>query len=244
MRVALRWTLAVLIAAGIVGVPTAYYRATYAHAKRLREVSPGKVYRCGQLTANGFREAIRRYGIRTVVNLQEEARDPFLPETWQKSAKLTESELCQELGVRYISLDGGVIAAPGPEGLNRPRVIDDFLEILDDPANHPVLFHCKAGLHRTGLLAAVYRIEYEGWTIADAVRELRANGFGTYAATEDNIYLVQFLQHYQRGQRRVVKPRPGSLDEPASKPAPPIEESITAVSTTPARVTPVQGESR
>ena len=63
----------------IVVVPYVHYRATYAHAKRLREVTPGKFYRCGQLTADGFREAIQRYGIRTVINLQDEDPDPRLP---------------------------------------------------------------------------------------------------------------------------------------------------------------------
>ena len=30
-----------------------------------------------------------------------------------------------------------------------PPVVDEFLQILDDEANYPVLLHCKAGLHRT-----------------------------------------------------------------------------------------------
>lgn len=229
MVVGVRWVLAVAVAIGVVGVPTAYYRAVYAHGKRLREIAPGKAYRCGQLTANGFRDAVRRYGIRTVVNLQEEARDPYLPEGWQKAAKLRESELCAELGVRYVSLDGGVIADPGPPGLNRPKVIDEFLAICDDPANHPVLFHCKAGLHRTGLLTAIYRMEYEGWTVADAVRELRANGFGTYAATEGNVYLVQFVLDYQPGVRRTVKAAPAEKDAAAAKPGPSPADAATPV---------------
>lgn len=219
MPVWLRWVFATLILAGVVGVPTAYYRAGYAHAKRLREIAPQKLYRSGQLTADGFREAVRRHGIRTVINLQEEARDPYLPEGWQQPAKLRESEVCAELGVRYIALDGGVLAPDAPEGLHRPPVIDEFLHILDNPANYPVLFHCKAGLHRTGLLTAIYRMEYEDWSTAAAVEELRANGFGTFAATEANFYVKKFLAEYQKGLRSGPKPPPKTILA-ESKPGP------------------------
>lgn len=190
-----RWLLAIAVAVLVVGGPTAYYRAGYAHAKRLREVVPGKLYRCGQLTASGFRDAFQRYGIKIVINLQEEARDPLIPERWPAKPSIRESDVCQEFGVRYISLDGGVLDHPDQNPVSRPRVIDEFIEIMDkaEKENQPVLFHCKAGLHRTGLIAAIYRMEFDGWDKAKAVQELRANGFGTYAATEANDYMKRFI---------------------------------------------------
>jgi tyrosine-protein phosphatase SIW14 len=202
MPVWLRWVFGALLVILVVGVPFAHYRASYAHAKRLRVVSEGKVYRCGQLTADGFQDAIRRYGIRTVLNLQQEAKDPFLPESWQKTPSLLESDLCAALGVNYVQLDGGVLDRPQDNSTTRPEVIDEFLELMDDPKNLPVLIHCRAGLHRTGLMVAVYRMEYEGWTKAEATRELRANGFGTFMATEGNPYLVDFISNYEPGFRR------------------------------------------
>ncbi|MCZ2341559.1 MAG: tyrosine-protein phosphatase [Bacteroidales bacterium] len=237
MPVWLRWIGAAILLAGMVGVPTAYYRAGYAHAKRLREVAPGQVYRSGQLTADGFREAVRRYGIRTIINLQEEARDPFLPEAWQQAAKLRESELCQELGIRYIALDGGVLGPDGPPGYYRPPAIDQFLAILDDPQNYPVLFHCKAGLHRTGLLTAIYRMEYENRPLAEAVEELRANGFGTFAATDANFYVREFLSYYQRGVRPGSKPAPAE-SAAIAKPAPPPDRIAPVAMSRPA---PLEG---
>jgi len=220
MRTWLRGILSLGIIAMILGIPAAYYRASYAHAKRFREVSPGKVYRSGQLTASGLRDVIHRHNIRTVINLQEEARDPLLPETWQARPSIRESDICQQLGIRYVALDGGVLAPPGPAGLNRPPVIDEFLELLDDPENYPVLIHCKAGLHRTGLLTAVYRMEYDGWSVADAVEELRANGFGTFAATAANLYVQQFILNYERGVRRRRKPCPAAGEAQSAKPEP------------------------
>ena len=230
MPVWLRWAFAMVLFAGVVGGPTAYYRSTYAHAKRLRTVVPGEIYRSGQLTANGFREAVDRFGIRTVVNLQEEARDPYLPAAWQQEATIRESELCDELGVRYIALDGGVLAEGGPPGLYRPPVVDQFLAVLDDPANYPVLFHCKAGLHRTGLLTAVYRMEYEGRSRAEAFEELRANGFGTFGATDANFYVREFIVGFEPGVR------------PGPKSAPPADVPAAAVKPGPVESTPPASE--
>jgi protein tyrosine/serine phosphatase len=192
----------VVVAAVLIAAPATYYRATYDHAKRLRVVTPGKLYRCGQLNAAGFAEAFDRFSIKTVVNLQEENRDPMLPVRWQGKPTVRESEVCKAHGVKYVVLDGGVLDHPGQDPGSRPKVIDDFLAVMDDPANHPVLIHCKAGLHRTGLITAIYRMEYEHRSPAQAVEELRANGFGTFAATESNVYLDRFILRFERGVRR------------------------------------------
>ena len=197
-----RWVLALLTAAGVGGSVYAYFRASYGHSKRLREVTPARFYRSGQLTASGFAEAFERYHIKTVVNLQEEARDPLLPAGYLGSPREPESEVCARYGVNYVSLDGGVLDDPTPAGgpVVEPKLLTDFYKVLDDPASYPVLIHCKAGLHRTGFLTAVYRLEYERRPVADAVRELRGNGFGTFAATDANLYVRKYiLEHRPRG---------------------------------------------
>ncbi|MFO0849743.1 MAG: tyrosine-protein phosphatase [Gemmataceae bacterium] len=205
--VAVRWALGILVAVAVVGVPFGYFRAGYVHAKRLRVVTDGKVYRSGQLPADGFREAFRRFDIKTVINLQEEARDPHIPRTWLTSwvgkPDVLESELCKQSGVKYVTLDGGVLDTPDNTPGGRPKVIDDFLAICDDPANYPILLHCKAGLHRTGLLTAVYRMEYEKRPQAEVVREMLANGFGTFGATDGNAYLDRLIAKYEPGVRKV-----------------------------------------
>lgn len=193
----LRWSLGLSVGAVVVVVPILHFRATYAHEKRLRIVTPGKFYRSGQLTTEGFRDAIRRYGIRTVINLQDENPDPLLPhDFYRRQSKTLESEVCRQEGARYVMLPFDL-----PTRLEAPhqhaKVIDEYRKILDDPESYPVLLHCLAGLHRTGLLTAVYRMEYEHWPVAVAVRELRANGFGDTAATSANDYVFAFLEHYR-----------------------------------------------
>src|SRR4051812_19060484 len=95
-----RWLLAAAVALLVVGPPVALYRAQYAHAKRFREVSPGRFYRSGQMTESGFREMIDRYGIKTVINLQHEDPDPALRRNWLGKPGIREKELCEQLGVR------------------------------------------------------------------------------------------------------------------------------------------------
>jgi protein tyrosine/serine phosphatase len=197
----LRWALAVVVVAVAVGPPVAFFRYQYAHAKRLREVTPGVLYRSGQMTAAGLEAVVGRYGIKTVVNLQHENPDPLLVAHWMGKPTARESELCRRLGVKYVLLTPDLV--PQPNRLDRlPPAVDEFLAVMDDPANHPVLLHCKAGLHRTGRLTAIYRMEYQNWGEGEALREMRANGYGRAASSEADEFVVQFVQNYVPRARR------------------------------------------
>jgi tyrosine-protein phosphatase SIW14 len=200
------WLGAACLLAGVIAAPAIYYRIDYAQAKRLREVTPGRFYRCGQLNGEGLRQAIRQHGIRTVINLQHEAPDPLLdPSYWQSQPKKTESAICHEEGATYELMTFDPFPREhAPEA--RPTVIDSFLKILDDPTRYPVLIHCKAGLHRTGELTAVYRMEYEGWSPRAAIREMKANGFGEYACTQADDFVHVFIEKYRPGVR-LTKPQ-------------------------------------
>jgi tyrosine-protein phosphatase SIW14 len=189
-----------LIAALVFGVPVVYHRYVYTKSKRLREVTPGVLYRSGQLTAPGFLDAVERFGIRTIVNLQEEAPDPDVYQGYFTSETVKESEICRRLGLRYVHIPPDVLR-PSEVAERRPAAIDRFLAVMDDPSAYPVLLHCRAGLHRTGVLSAVYRMEYQGWTPAQAIRELKDHGFGEYACTSANDYIMQYILTYRPGVR-------------------------------------------
>lgn len=45
----------------------------------------------------------------------------------------------------------------------------------------PVLLHCWHGADRTGLVAAMYRLLYQGWSKAQALDELLNGGYGYHA---------------------------------------------------------------
>jgi tyrosine-protein phosphatase SIW14 len=197
----LRWTLGILLAAFLVVVPVLHYRAEYNHSRRLREVQAGVLYRSGCLTVEGFKDAVAQLGIKTIVNLQDEWPDPNVRNSYFDTSTTSEIQLCRELGVNYIYLPPDLLSRRKVE-TERPQAIDQFLAIMDNAANYPVLIHCKAGLHRTGVMVAVFRMEYNGWSPLAAINELKDNGFGEWAGGADNDYIEQYITRYRPGQRR------------------------------------------
>lgn len=191
-----RWSVAAALIVVIVIAPIVYFRCVYDTYKRLRIVEPGRVYRSGQMTAEGFADAVERYGLRTIINVQDEFPDPDIALGFWDRQTIKESELCRLLGVRYVHLMPTLL----PRHLipeQRPPVIDQLLNILDDESNYPVLIHCHAGLHRTGILTAIYRMEYQGWTPEQAFLDMKAQGFGPWVCTSANDYVKQYVLTYQ-----------------------------------------------
>ena len=172
------------------------FRAEYTHGKRLRTVQTGRFYRCGQLTEAGFREAVADLGIRTIINVQDDLPDPNVWHGHLDRRTVKESALCEQMGVRYVWLAPDLLP-PNEIEEHRPVAIDQMLELLDDESVYPVLLHCKAGLHRTGVLTAVYRMEYLGWSRQAAFRELRAHGFGDWVSTRANPYIDQYVFRFR-----------------------------------------------
>src|SRR5262249_9459182 len=160
-------------------------------------------------------DAVARYGIRTVLNVQDEFPDPDLDLTFWTSRTVKERAWCDRLGVRYVHLKPELISRRLVPRC-RPPVIEEFLAVLDDPASYPVLAHCHAGLHRTGVLIAVYRMEYQGFSPAEAWADLRANGFGPWVGTAANDYVRQFVLTYRPGVRRTGGPGGGAAPAPPS----------------------------
>jgi tyrosine-protein phosphatase SIW14 len=209
--VTLRWVFGLTLAAFVIVVPILRYRAVYDHGRRLREVEAGVLYRSGCLTAGGFADAVQRLGIKTIINLQDEYPDPAVRVSYLDTRTTAETEICKRLGVKYIYLAPDLVSRQ-KTGSEHPHAIDQFLAIMDDPSNHPVLIHCKAGLHRTGVMAAVYRMTYQGWSPQAALQEAKANGFGEFAATSANEYIEQYITAYTPGPRRATVPVAPSQD--------------------------------
>jgi tyrosine-protein phosphatase SIW14 len=78
-----------------------------------------------------------------------------------------------------------------------------FFEVVLDPAKRPVYFHCAFGRDRTGTMAAIYRIEVDGWSNADALAEMKAFGFRTWYRD-----LEKFVREYRPRGFRPPGPAP------------------------------------
>jgi protein tyrosine/serine phosphatase len=120
------------------------------------EVKRGVLYRSGQLTPEQLTEAVKRYNLRTVINLQ-----------WPGEEMQVERGLAGRLGIDFVNLP-----MPG-DGLGEEWQFRKVLEILDDPGRQPALVHCARGTCRTGAAVAFYRFERDGWTPEDVAAELR-----------------------------------------------------------------------
>ena len=60
-------------------------------------------------------------------------------------------------------------------------VIGPLAAIRNAVRSGPVLLHCQHGADRTGLVTALYRVLFQGWTKADALREMKEGRFGYHA---------------------------------------------------------------
>ncbi|OJW09436.1 MAG: protein tyrosine phosphatase [Planctomycetales bacterium 71-10] len=143
------------------GAAVAGWMAVLDRQNRLRwdhwdVVKPGVLYRSGQLNGDQLTEAVRRYGIKTVVNFQLPGRE-----------MQEERALAKSLNVGFVNLP-----MPG-DGFGREEQFRKVLELVDDDARRPVLVHCARGTCRTGSSVAMYRFERDGWTIDDVAAEAR-----------------------------------------------------------------------
>ncbi len=128
------------------------------HIRHFYVVAPGKLYRSGQPVGADWARLQRNHGIRTVINLRfDDGQDPDLVE---------EPAILARLGIRYVNIpmrDGGI---PTREQAGK------FLDVATDPANWPVLVHCKRGRDRAGVMSAIYRMAADRWSPDQAADEM------------------------------------------------------------------------
>jgi len=68
---------------------------------------------------------------------------------------------------------------------------EQFLKIVNDPANQPVFVHCHGGRHRAGIMTAIYRMTHDNWTADQAYAEMKQYGFDKgfgHGSLKDYVY--------------------------------------------------------
>ncbi|KVN99324.1 protein-tyrosine-phosphatase [Burkholderia ubonensis] len=79
--------------------------------------------------------------------------------------------------------------------------------LRDADRDGPVLIHCQHGADRTGLVSALYRMVYQGWTREQALDELQHGGYGFHPIWQNITY---YLKHVDVERlRRQVDERTG-----------------------------------
>jgi protein tyrosine/serine phosphatase len=133
-----------------------------------------RLYRGAQPTAEGYRN-LRKMGVKTVINFR--SNHDYRAEA-------------EAAGLAYISMPVQAdVWGSEPPTDEQVRI---FFDTVLDPARGPVYIHCMGGKDRTGTMCALYRMEVQGWTTAEAIEEMQAFGF------HDNyVDLMEFVQAYK-----------------------------------------------
>ncbi|MSQ95296.1 MAG: hypothetical protein EXR98_12165 [Gemmataceae bacterium] len=175
MRNVLALVFGTLIASMMIAAPFSYKYWRDREPRNFRVVEDGILYRCGQLRLPRMEQIVALYGIRTVVSLRDGSQAVDEQEERWVNAK----------GLKFVRIpyrqwtpdETGKV--PGDESVRT------FRDVMDDPANYPVLVHCFAGIHRTGTMCATFRIDFQGWSNAQAMAEMRAMGYTILDNHED-----------------------------------------------------------
>jgi protein tyrosine/serine phosphatase len=143
----------------------------------LHQVAPN-IYRSAQPTAAGFSALAKQHGVKTIVSMRAFNSDVGLI----RGTELT--------------------LAPFPTNtwhIRRRAVVGALRTLRTASRTAPVLLHCQHGADRTGLVMALYRVLYEGWTKEAGLAEMRNGAYG-YHAIWGNI--PRFIRNVDLAQLR------------------------------------------
>lgn len=177
----------------IAGLAIAYgliVRLVKMHYSLCYEVVPGVLYRCGRMRHDLFEDTVRRYRIRTLVDLRSEETEPG-------HGKETEAQWAVRNGLLYFNLSvvrfsWEVWAA-------------NLIKLATTPKCQPVLVHCHHGRTRTNILIAIYRITQQGWTPQQAYEEMLA--FGLFPTEREKCWKILLqAQHFDWRRHVTVNP--------------------------------------
>ncbi|PYS40326.1 MAG: hypothetical protein DMG14_10895 [Acidobacteria bacterium] len=122
------------------------------------------LYRGGQPTQKGF-QFLKEKGIKTIINLRAEDN--------------SEQAFVEKLGMKYIRIP---VLEVRPWSQIPQGSIAKYFELVNNPENYPIFFHCRRGADRTGLFAALYRMALQRWDAVKAYNEARDIGMRWYYA--------------------------------------------------------------
>ena len=116
-------------------------------------------------------------GVKAVINL----RQPTEFNAEEEAAK------AKDLGLRYIHIPF--------DGANpKPEAVDEFLKVMDDPANRPLFIHCTTA-NRVGAFWMIYRVLQDGWKLEEAEEEAKKVGMRTPALRE---FALEYIRSHEK----------------------------------------------
>jgi protein tyrosine/serine phosphatase len=128
------------------------------HIKNFHTIEPGVLYTSGQPRGMDYTRLLYKYHIGTIVNVRSAS------EHREKNWYNEEITWVRNNGVSYFELP-----IEKNNYLPDKQTQDQFLAIMADKANLPVLLHDSNGRKRVPILAAVWAVKARGDTVAEAI---------------------------------------------------------------------------
>jgi protein tyrosine/serine phosphatase len=129
------------------------------------------LYRGGQPSKAGLAQ-LKQMGVSTVVDLRR-----------SKQNIAVERIQAEQVGLKYISLPMGNFVPAKNKQAQFFQVVESACE---QPALGKVFLHCSHGSDRTGYMVAMWRVQHDGWTIAEAAWEAIQGGFILHKFRKDD----------------------------------------------------------
>ncbi|HET6514179.1 MAG TPA: dual specificity protein phosphatase family protein [Thermodesulfovibrionales bacterium] len=121
------------------------------------QITAGEAYRSAQLSGDEFAYYIKKYHIRSILNLRGENRN----ERWYED----EIKVSKDYNIMHYDIPLSADREPAEEHVQK-------LLAIFKTAPRPILIHCKAGSDRSGLVAAMWKVIVDKENKAEAGRQL------------------------------------------------------------------------
>jgi protein tyrosine/serine phosphatase len=181
----LRIALIVIAACAAIGGGYAYRHAQ--RYKHLEVHDTERVYRSAWLEADAMAEVVQTHGLKTVVNLCNPGE--MGEERWA-----AERAAVAAAGAKLVELPMPLEIQP-----NDPRVIP-HVQLLQDPANYPLLVHCQHGVTRTAKFLLLYDVLVKGQE-ADA----SLGAMPLFGRNRQNVHVRAFSRNLQADREKLLK---------------------------------------
>jgi protein tyrosine/serine phosphatase len=133
------------------------------HIKNFHVIKPGVLYTSGQPRGMDYTRLLYKYHIGTIVNIRSAS------EHREKNWYNEEITWVRNNGVNYIELP-----IEKDNYLPNKETQDQFIDIMADKNNLPVLLHDSNGRKRVPILAAVWMVKVREYTVDEAIELVRS----------------------------------------------------------------------
>lgn len=169
-------TLPLLIATSIC-TSCAYFNHNF------HPIKEGHIYRSAQINHEPLEELIKKYEIKTIINLRGENKI----HDWYKD----EISICKKYSIKHYDIDFSAKKLPKKKELL--KLFEAF-----DTAEYPLLLHCMSGADRTGLASVIYELQYEAKTLKESLKQLSFFRYGHLPNDIDDFF--KLYEKFNKGR--------------------------------------------